>query len=1327
MARYMVLNNKMKRFILYIIVLSTNLSIGQHINYKDDSGWNLGLNIGGSWQTTEKYFNDNDTAFNSPFAGYTRGFTFGKSLYEKENKIFSFDLRFRYLKGENSGWAALADSFADPNGYYSSINTGLNDDSIYSYHNYQMKFNEYTLEGVLTLNKLREKTGWILYGFGGVGLTFYNVNRDILDGTSNSIFDEGSPYDYSILTFESDIKTARQLKDLSDGHFETEIEKNKLKFMPSLGFGIGYQFKKHWSIGIEHKITYALNSNINGVKNSVLNDKYYYTALKINFNIIGAESSSSSTIKDSQKNQNNSLRPSPVSQERAPVVERLNPSNNYSTYNFPTINFSNSILNLSGNELINVESISNDFSTRNDIEFTINGLSNNNYSFKNNVLYSTINLIPGTNIIKVKGTNEYGSDLKTTTINYDPQSIPNPPSVNITVPSNSTLTTNSPYCSVHATILNIDNQSEITYEINGERVYNFSFNGRNFSSNNIPLINGYNIIRISASNIYGLANDEVVINYTPEIPTPNVDITFPYDNPYESKNSTTLLRATIKNIKDKYDIEFYINGFKSYNFNYQNTQFESQNINLISGRNTFRIIGKNNSGTDEDQTIIYYNKSLSPRPIVNITNPQENPAVSSNKNVNIYASIFNVLDKNDILFYVNNIKKTVFQFSGNSFQANNVMLKEGKNYIKIAAANDQGTVYDETIIIYKPLEGPKPLVSFTKPNVPTSASKSRYVSLKANILNVKGTNNVIFSVNGRFLTNFNFSGNTFTAANIALENGENNIVLKGQNNQGNASDKITIIYQPVVVEKPVITNPLIAKPIVNITKPKESPFITSSVNTNITATVLNVKYKGDISFILNGVKLNSFQFSGNSFQANNVMLKEGKNIIVIKGENSAGSASDEAIIEYTREVIPGKVPEISFTYPSYSPFNTNNKMILLKGKIFHVEEINDVTITMNGVSVKNFLFDPYFDDFECEIQLQNGNNIFKVTASNNNGKDEKLTTIIFASEECENPVIQLNSPSTNNLTVNSSRAFISASIVNTQNVTFVIDGTSSQGYNFDVNNGAFSSMINLTPGSHTYEISAFNSCGSISEIITFNYVSNTNGETEDDETLKEKEMKKEEEKVIELKRKKAIEETRQRNLIQQQQKAEEDKQRKLQLQQQQKAEEDRQRKLQLQQQQKAEEDRQRKLQLQQQQKAEEDRQRKLQLQQQQKVEEEKQRRLQLQQQQKAEEEKQRKLQLQQQQKAEEDRQRRLQLQQQQKAEEEKQRKLQLQQQQKAEEDKQRKLQLQQQQKAEEDKQRKLQLQQQQKAEEDKQRKKEAEAERKKEENNKSSSKKGGGK
>ena len=1320
----MIFTDNMRRLFLYILILIANISIAQYINYKDDSGWNLGLNIGGSWQNSEKYSNNYDTAFSSPFAGFSRGFTFGKSIYEEEGKFFSFDLRFRYLKGENSGWVAIADSFADPNGFYSSLTPIFNDDSIYAYQNYQMKFNEYTFEGVLTLNKLREKTGWIIYGFGGIGLTFYNVNRDILDGTSNSIFDDGFPYDYSSLTFESDIETARQLKNLSDGHFETEIEKNRLRFMPSLGFGIGYQFQKRWSLGIEHKITYALNNNINDIVNSELNDRYYYTALKINFNITGSENSSTSSI--NSNNQNNNLNPPPTSQGRLPIVNRINPTNNYATWNLPTINFSNSILNL------------DDFvsSSSNDIKFSVNGISSNNYSFKNRIIYATINLKPGANIIKVKGINEYGSDSKTTIINYEPQSVPNPPSVTITVPNNSPYITNSPYISIHATIFNVDNQSRITYKINGERVYNFSFNGKNFSSNNIPLRNGNNIIQISASNIYGQASDEVVVNYIQDAPKPEVNITFPYDDPYESKSSSSLIRATIKNIKDKYDIEFYINGKKSYNFNYQNTQFDAQNIKLNPGNNNFRIVGKNNSGIDEDQATIFYNNNISPKPIVDITVPSNNPDVTNNNIINISASIFYVLQKSDILLYVNNIKKTEFQFNGNQLQAYNISLKNGKNYIKITAANDQGTAYDETIVIYKPIESPKPLVSFTNPNVPTSESASRYVSLKAKILNVTGKNNVTFSVNGRFLRSFNYIGNTFIASNIALVKGENNIIIKGQNNQGSASDKVIIIYNPISIIKPEINPPLTAKPVVNITKPNKNPFSTSSLYSSIAATILNVKHKSNVTFILNGIQLNNFQFLGNNFQANNVMLREGKNRVVIRGKNSTGTDSDETFIEYIRKVSPNKAPTISYSYPSYSPFNTNNKMILIKGKIQHVENSNNVDITMNGISVKNFLFDPYFDDFECEIQLQNGTNVFKVEASNNTGRDEKSVTIIFNSEECENPIIQLNSPSSNNLTVTNSRAYIDATIINTQNVNFIINGSPSQGYNFDVNNGSFSSMINLSPGSHNYEINAFNSCGTVNEVININYDNNSGLEDEEqeEENIKgkepsEKELKEEETRILELKRKKAIEEAQQRKLIQQKQRVEEERQRK--LQQQQRIEEDRQRNLQLEQQ-KAEEERQLKLQQQQQQKAEEERQLKLQQQRLQKAEEERQLKLQQQRQQKAEEERQLKLQQQRQQKAEEDRQLKMQQQRQQKAEEERQRKAQQEQQKaeeeaeiKAEEERQRKLQLKQQ-KAEEEAQQKAASDARKKAQQEKLRKAASDA-RKKETNSKANAKKGGGK
>ena len=64
---------------------------------------------------------------------------------------------------------------------------------------------------------------------------------------------------------------------------------------------------------------------------------------------------------------------------------------------------------------------------------------------------------------------------------------------------------------------------------------------------------------------------------------------------------------------------------------------------------------------------------------------------------------------------------------------------------------------------------------------------------------------------------------------------------------------------------------------------------------------------------------------------------------------------------------------------------------------------------MNGISVKTFYLTLILMILN-EIQLQNGPNNFKIEASNNAGRDEKSVTIIFSSEECENPIIQLNSP-----------------------------------------------------------------------------------------------------------------------------------------------------------------------------------------------------------------------------------------------------------------------------------------------------------------------------
>ena len=1372
-----------KNIFLLIIVFLTHISVAQYVNYTNDTGWNFGFNLGGSWQEPQR--ENNNSAFSNPFAEFSRGFTIGKGVYEKKNKFFAFDLRFRYLKGRNSGWTATADSFASPYGLYGT--NFILDDSVYAYKNYQMKFNEYTFEGVLTLNKLRDKTGLIVYGFGGIGLTYYNINRDILNGTSDIKFN-GDPYDYSSISLISDRQTARDLKRLSDNHFETEIETNKLKFMPSLGFGIGYQFNERWSMGVEHKITYALANNINDIDNTQINDRYYYTAIKLNFDISSNKKPSKNNNQYITENSTPINNNTPLNQGRPPLVERVNPRNNFYTSDLSTINFSNSIFNLednfphvnnynstnianlfnlngdaqkitsnefiltgnnqtqSGNaftynkidfskdfklkfdanlgsfdnsgadgiamvfhndprginafgyngkyigagniangivleidtyynsevdetsndhtsiwrsenindkissdisfsnledgswhtveinwnvytqtltytldgyyagkvvgdlvnkyfggskyvyygytastgyyfniqkvrfednELKNISEISNrEFFPRSDIEFSVNGYNSKNYRFKNNILHSNINLSPGENIVRVRGINQFGSDAKTTTIYYNAPSLQVPPTVKITVPNSSPHISSSPYSAIHASILNIEDRSQITFKINGERVYNFSFSGEYFSANNIPLNNGNNIFQISASNNYGYSNDETIIFYSSNIPKPMVEITTPFTNPYISLNPSINLRANVLNVDNKYNIEFYINGNRSYEFDFSETQFQAKSISLFPGTNEIRIIVRNSVGLAEDNTtIVFNNNSLLPKPLVNITIPGKNPYATNNNKINIYADVFNVFNSADILFYINNIKTTSFTFSRNKFEAVGVLLKTGKNYIKIVGANNHGSSFDETIVIYKPPTFPLPVVRFTSPKKSPSEVFSRFIDVDANILNVLRKNNITFSVNGDPLSNFDFSGNKFVANNVVLKNGKNIIRIKGQNNQGSAFDESIVFYKPVKPTKDPIKDPPVVtpKPNVKITSPGLSPFNSPSLYVNIRATILNVISPNNITFKMNGVLHNNFTFSGNIFEANNVLIKEGNNKVIITGKNSAGIDSDQTIISFKKPA-QNKPPKIVVSYPSSKSFNTSNKMILIRGQIQNVENINNVSVTMNGNVVKNFLFDTYFDDFQCELQLQNGINIFNIKAFNNDGKDESIVSIKYASMECENPVINLKSPNSNIVKANSSRGYISAVIKHTQNVEFKIDGVASQGFNFNVNDGVFSSMINLSPGTHDYEINAFNTCGSATEIISFTYdnLPNNGANSSEEKELNEEKVKddtskssdddnerkiNEEKMLLELKQKKAIIEAQRRKQQQQQQAAEE--QRRKQQQQQQAVEEQR--------------------------------------------------------------------------------------------------------------------------------------------------------------------------
>ena len=104
-------------------------------------------------------------------------FYFWKTVaYFPGNRFFAFDLRFRYLRGVNYGWTTSLDSIHNLNPNYQQFI------STQTYRNYRMDLNDFSLEGVLSLHKLREKTGVLLYGFGGLGIVDYRVKADYLNG-----------------------------------------------------------------------------------------------------------------------------------------------------------------------------------------------------------------------------------------------------------------------------------------------------------------------------------------------------------------------------------------------------------------------------------------------------------------------------------------------------------------------------------------------------------------------------------------------------------------------------------------------------------------------------------------------------------------------------------------------------------------------------------------------------------------------------------------------------------------------------------------------------------------------------------------------------------------------------------------------------------------------------------------------------------------------------------------------------------------------------------------------------------------------------------------
>ena len=188
-----------------------------------------------------------------------------------------------------------------------------------------------------------------------------------------------------------------------------------------------------------------------------------------------------------------------------------------------------------------------------------------------------------------------------------------PPIIEIFNPSTSPYASTSPRGYIKARVRNVSDQRNISMTVNGQQ-RDFTYNNGNLTAH-FPLRTGRNEVWLTAQNRTGEARESVIITYKDDSnPTtgvhPTVDITTPSGNRYTSQYPTMNIRAQLREVASKDDIDLRINGNRQYRFSYnERTGIMEAEVDLQTGENTIKVTGKNRAGSASDQVTIIYEKA----------------------------------------------------------------------------------------------------------------------------------------------------------------------------------------------------------------------------------------------------------------------------------------------------------------------------------------------------------------------------------------------------------------------------------------------------------------------------------------------------------------------------------------------------------------------------------------------------------------------------------------------------------------------------------------------------------------------------------------------
>ena len=856
--------------------------------------------------------------------------------------------------------------------------------------------------------------------------------------------------------------------------------------MPSLGVGLGYQFSPGFSMGLEHKMTWALHDGLDGQQwandntLSASKDKYHYTSVWLKFSFGRNTRPVTTTSTNNNTVDVNTYTPA----TNKPTVAITNPA--VSSYTSPLQSYT-------------VRATVKNVSSKSDIGLVYNGVSNTNFTYDATTKQFAfpLMLLTGSNTFMITASNADGSATDNATVMFEAPIVVTPPSpapvVTITSPVVNPFSTNMNSITVLASVMNIASQSQIGVTVNGVATGSFVFNPSskvvNVSSNLNP---GANTFVISASNASGSDSKSITViyNVAAVTPPPVITVVNPAVNPFTSSVSVLPINAIVQHVTSVGQISVTNNGAplptSLLSFNAASGQLNF-NSNLIAGANAITISATNVAGADSKSITVIYNQPVAvvPAPVVTITSPTVNPYSTSSNVATVNAIVLNVTSQAQISVLLNGTATAAFSYNLSTKQLTLTSnLIAGANIVTITASTASGIdSKSQTIIYSQQIATPAPIVTITTPGVNPFTTSVNSALVNATILNILNASQLSVTINGIPTSAFSYNDIAKQLSlNANLIIGANIITVSATNSSGSDSKSQTIIYsQPIATPAPVVT----------ITSPTANPYSSASNSATATATVLNVSSSSQIVVSVNGSPTTAFTYTiSTKVLSMNVNLNVGANVVTITATNVSGSDSKSITLNYSEPIATIPAPVVTIVLPNVNPSNTTVNTAIVKATVLNVSSSSQITATINGANIP-FSYTAATMQLTLSASLISGGNSVTISAVNAAGSDSKSTTIIYtAPVVLPAPVVTFVKPS--GLGGGSSTALynVEATVLNvlsSSNITVKVNGLNVTAFTYNAATKLVKFNANLTIGNNTVVISATNTSGADSKSVVIKY------------------------------------------------------------------------------------------------------------------------------------------------------------------------------------------------------------------------------------------------